>query len=62
MKYFSRKFVLTLLVILLSVIAPYLYKQIEVSDSVVLAVLAILGGVGVAYGFINVQDAKVEKK
>jgi hypothetical protein len=62
MKYFSRKFILTLIVLILSAVSPYIYKQIDVSDTVALAVLAIFGGVGVAYGFINVQDAKLDKQ
>jgi len=59
MKYFSRKFVLTVFVLLLAVIAPVAYKDKGVSDMVLLAVLGILSGVGVAYGFLNVREAKI---
>jgi len=59
MKYFSRKFVLTVFVLLLAVIAPVVYKDKGVSDMVLLAVLGILSGVGVAYGFLNVREAKI---
>jgi hypothetical protein len=61
-RYFSRKFVLTIVVMLLSVGAPLLYKTNGVSDSITLSVIALLGGIGVAYGFINVKDAKLDKE
>lgn len=62
LKYLSRKFLLTVLVIFCSVYFPKIYKEAGVSDSIALAVLALLGGVGVAYGFVNVKDASLEKK
>jgi hypothetical protein len=34
------------------------YTKIGVSDAVLMTVLALLGGVGVAYGFINVKDSQ----
>ncbi len=61
-KFLSRKFILTVLVVLLSVMAPFVYKKVEVTDQVTLMVLAILGGVGVAYGFINLKASKEENK
>ena len=39
---------------------PLCYKLNQVSDSVTMIVLGILAGVGVAYGFVNVKDAKVD--
>lgn len=54
-KYFSRKFILTILISLMSAIAPVVYKKFDVSDMVTLSVLALLGGVGAAYGFINIK-------
>lgn len=57
-KYFSRKFILTLMVTILSVVVPVVYTKMGVSDAVLMTVLALLGGVGVAYGFINVKDSQ----
>jgi hypothetical protein len=54
-KFLSRKFLLTIWISALSVAAPILFKKAEVSDVVILSVLGILGGVGVAYGFINMK-------
>lgn len=56
--FMSRKFILTFWITGLSVGVPITFKQHQISDNVVMAVLAILGGVGVAYGFINIKDAK----
>jgi hypothetical protein len=58
-KYFSRKFVLTVFISVLAVLAPVVYKDKGVSDMVLLAVLGILSGIGVAYGFLNVKEAKL---
>ena len=58
-KYLSRKFLLTIMVLILAYCAPIAYKSAGVSDTVALAVLAIMGGVGAAYGFIQGKlDAK----
>ena len=61
-KYFSRKFLVTIMVMLGAVVSPFLYSKAGVTDTVTLAVLAILGGVGVAYGVVNVKDAGLNKK
>lgn len=61
-KYFSRKFILTLLISFLSVGAPLMYKNNGVSDNIAIAVLAILGGIGAAYGFVNVKAAEGKKE
>lgn len=62
----GRKFTLTLLIMLFSLVAPAVYKKLEVSDSITMMVLGIFGGVGVAYGAVNVAATKahgvVEKK
>ena len=61
-KWLSRKFVVTIIVFCAAIFIPILYKHAGVSETVILAVLGIVGGIGVAYGIINVQDAKVDKK
>lgn len=58
-KYFSRKFVVALLVLVLSALMPLLYRGQEVSDTVTLAVLAIFSSIAIGYGIINVKDARV---
>ncbi len=58
-KYFSRKFVVALIVLLLSALVPLLYRGQEVSDTVTLAVLAIFSSIAIGYGIINVNDAKL---
>lgn len=58
-KFMSRKFILTIGVVSLAGYMPKVYKEVGVSDTVTLAVLALLGGVGMAYGFINVKDAQI---
>lgn len=55
-KYFSRKFVLTVFISLLAVVVPVVYKDKGVSDTVLITVLGILSGVGVAYGFLNIKS------
>lgn len=60
-KIISRKFIVTLLVMLVTVIVPIIYKKSEISDSIIMTVLAIVGGIGVAYGVVNVFDRKIEK-
>lgn len=61
-KYVSRKFVVALLVMAVVSYAPIAYKHAGVDDTVVLAVLAIIGGVGVAYKVVQGKiDAKKEE-
>lgn len=60
-KYLSRKFIVTLLIMILAPLIPYIYKVNGVSDSISMAVLALIGGVGAAYGVLNVAQDKVEK-
>lgn len=60
-KYLSRKFLLTVTILLLSSALPVIYKNSQVSDSVMLAVLAILAGVGTAYGFLNLKEANIDQ-
>lgn len=60
MKYLSRKFLLTLLVVILSSVLPVVYKDKGVSDNVLLVVLALFGGIGAAYHFVNLKEAQVK--
>jgi ClpP class serine protease len=57
----GRKFIVSLLVMVSSIAAPALYKQLGVSDSIVMMVLGIIGSIGVAYGAVNVWDSKVQQ-
>jgi hypothetical protein len=57
----GRKFVIALIVMIVSVAAPALYKHLEVSDAITMMVLGIIGGIGVAYGAVNVLDSKVQQ-
>jgi hypothetical protein len=59
-RFLSRKFILTVVVLLMVGILPMIYKSNGVSETVTLTVLCLLGAVGAAYGFMNVRDAKVE--
>lgn len=61
-KFLSRKFIVTLLVTGLAAVLPFVYQKAGVSENVMLTVLAIIGGVGVAYGVINTKDASLDKK
>lgn len=61
-KYFSRKFILSLLVIFGAAALPVWFKNNGVDDTVTMLVIALFTGVGVAYGFVNIKDASIEKK
>lgn len=56
-KYLSRKFILTAVV--LYILGKALFTKLDVSDPVAMLILSLIGGVGIAYGFINVKDAKI---
>ena len=58
-KFLSRKFIISILIVVISFICPIVYQAMHVSDQVTMLVLGIIGGVGVAYGVINVKDAQV---
>ena len=62
MKYLSRKFIITILILLFSSAIPVVYKGAGVSDMVVMAVLTILGAIGSAYHVANVKDAAIPTK
>lgn len=55
-RFLSRKFLVTILVSMLTAILPIAYQKTGVSETIMLAVLAIIGGVGVAYGVVNIKD------
>ena len=55
-KYFSRKFIVTILVAIIGAIAPIVYTKLGVSEMVTMTVLAMVGGIGAAYGVINIKD------
>lgn len=59
-KFLSRKFILTIIVIILVGVLPIVYKTNGVGDSICMTVLGLLGAVGVAYGFINLKEAKAQ--
>ncbi len=61
-KFLSRKFIVTLLVVGLGVASPIAYQKAGIGEGIILAVLALLSGVGVAYGVINMKDAKLDKR
>lgn len=52
----SRKFLLTLIVLLLLSLLPVFFKHNLVGDAVAMMALGGIIGVGVAYGFINIKD------
>jgi len=60
-KYLSRKFVVTIMIMIAGPAVPYAYKHMGVSDTVTLAVLALIGGIGAAYGIVNVAQDKIGK-
>lgn len=57
-RFLSRKFILSVLILITAAIVPVVYKTMAVSDSVTMLVLGVIAGVGAAYGVINMQDAK----
>jgi hypothetical protein len=59
-KFLSRKFILTILVLILVPILPIGYKELAVSDAITMAVLGIIASVCAAYGILNLKDAQNE--
>lgn len=58
MKYLSRKFLITLLLMILSSVLPLVYHKDGVSDTVTLTVLGLMTSIGVAYKIANVAESK----
>ena len=61
-KFLSRKFIVTLLVLGSASLVPYKMHEAGMSDTLILAVLGLYTGVGIAYGVINTKDAALDKK
>jgi hypothetical protein len=61
MKFTSRKFILTVVIITLTALLPMAYKWLGVGEAVTMTVLGIMAGVGAAYGFVNVKAKGKEK-
>lgn len=61
-KFLSRKFIVTLLVVGMGGALPIAYQKAGIGEGVILAVLTLLTGVGIAYGVINTKDAALDKK
>jgi 4-hydroxybenzoate polyprenyltransferase len=61
-KFLSRKFIITLLVLGAGSLVPYKMHEVGMSDTLILAVLGLFTGVGIAYGVINTKDAALDKK
>lgn len=59
---FSKKLCVTILVLILGVLAPLIYKNNGIDDSVTLAVLAIITGVSVSYGIVQGRIDLNQKK
>lgn len=55
-KLFSRKFILTLLIVALGFITPVFYGKAGISDALTLTVLSLFGAVGIAYGVVNYKS------
>lgn len=54
-KFLSRKFIVTLLILLLAFVTVPFYSKMGISETLILTVLGIFGAVGAAYGVMNVR-------
>ena len=52
----SRKFILSAVVMVSTYMLPVSLHNHGLSDAVVLAALAIVGGIGAVYGVVNIKD------
>ena len=57
-RYISRKFLLTMGVMFMVYKVPTEFKALGVADNITIGVIALLGAIGVAYGFVNIKDNK----
>ncbi len=55
----SRKFWVIQEIMILSIVSPIVMHKYGMSESIILTVLGILGGVGAVYGTLNVIDRKI---
>lgn len=58
MKYLSRKWILTLVVLAQASSVPVYFHKEGISDTVTLTVLALMTAIGVAYKIANVAESK----
>lgn len=56
----SRKFLLSVLVMISAMVLPAVFHAIGIADAVTMTSLGMITSVGAAYGLINVHDRKVE--
>ena len=56
--YLSRKWLISVAVMGLTYQLPVMFQSKGISDSVTLAALALIAGIGVSYGIVNVKDSK----
>ena len=61
-KFKSTKFIVTLMIVLLGVGTPVIFAQNQVPTEITMAVLALLSGVGIAYGILNVKAEALRNK
>ena len=62
MKYFSKKFFVTNMVLALGFIGPIAFVKSGVDTSVTLAFMALIASVGVAYGVVQGKLDAIAKK
>jgi len=56
--YASRKWIVTIAIMVMAYQMPIAFKNAGISDAIILGGMALLAGVGVAYGIVNVKDSK----
>jgi len=59
-KWMSRKFIVTILQVLLMIILPLIYKYSQVGDEVTITVLLAIAGAGSLYTGLNVLQKKYD--
>jgi hypothetical protein len=56
--YLSRKFLMSSFILGSAYFLPISLHAHGLSDAIVMASLALVSGVGIAYGIVNIKDAK----
>lgn len=56
--FMSRKWLVTVAVLIMGYHVPIAFKKAEISEMVTMMVLGIIVAAGVAYGALNVKDSK----
>ena len=59
-KFLSRKFIITMVIVVLSFITVPFYHSQGISETMIGAILAIYVAVGTAYGVLNVKGKATE--